>query len=51
VIDASALDLYAARMPQARKVLLDGCGHMSITEQPHNVAVAVEDLVERGVAR
>ena len=46
VIDASALDLYAARMPQARKVLLDGCGHMSITEQPHNVAVAVMELVE-----
>ena len=36
----------AARMPQARKVLLDGCGHMSITEQPHNVANAVEDLIE-----
>ena len=51
VIDASALGLYAARMPQARKVLLDGCGHMSITEQPHNVANAVEDLIERGVAR
>lgn len=51
VIDASALDLYAARMPQARKVLLEGCGHMSITEQPHNVAVAVEALVEQGVGR
>ena len=51
VIDASALDLYAARMPQARKLLLDGCGHMSITEQPHNVAVAVEQLIEQGVAR
>ena len=46
VIDASALGLYAARMPQARKVLLDGCGHMSITEQPHNVANAVEALIE-----
>lgn len=51
VIDASALDLYAARIPQARKVLLDGCGHMSITEQPHNVADAVERLIEQGVAR
>jgi pimeloyl-ACP methyl ester carboxylesterase len=51
VIDASALDLYAARMPQAHKVLLDGCGHMSITEQPHNVAVAVENLIEQGIAR
>ena len=46
VIDASALELYAARIPQGRKVLLDGCGHMSITEQPHNVAVAVVELVE-----
>ena len=51
VIDASALELYAARMPQAGKVLLDGCGHMSITEQPHNVAVAIESLIEHGVAR
>ena len=51
VIDASALDLYAARIPQARKVLLDGCGHMSITEQPHNVASAVENLIEQGVGR
>ena len=46
VIDPSALDLYAARMPQARKLLLDGCGHMSITEQPQNVADAVMELVE-----
>jgi pimeloyl-ACP methyl ester carboxylesterase len=51
VIDASALDLYAARIPQARKVLLDGCGHMSVTEQPHNVADAIENLIEHGVAR
>jgi pimeloyl-ACP methyl ester carboxylesterase len=51
VIDASALELYAARIPQARKVLLDGCGHMSITEQPHNVANAVENLIEQGVSR
>jgi len=51
VIDASALDLYAERMPQARKVLLDGCGHMSITEQPHNVAHAVVNLIEQGAAR
>ncbi len=41
VIDASALDLYAARIPQARKVLLDGCGHMSLMERPHAVAAAV----------
>ena len=41
VIDASALELYAARMPQARKVLLEGCGHMSLMERPHAVADAV----------
>ena len=51
VIDASALDLYAARMPQARKMLLEGCGHMSILEQPQNVAAAVECLIEQGVGR
>jgi pimeloyl-ACP methyl ester carboxylesterase len=51
VIDASALDPYAARIPQARKVRLDGCGHMSITERPQDVALAVEGLIEQGVAR
>lgn len=51
VIDASALDLYAARMPQASKVLLDGCGHMSLMEQPDAVAAAVVALIERGQPR
>lgn len=51
VIDASALELYAARMPQARRVLLDGCGHMSVMEKPDAVAQAVVDLIERGKAR
>lgn len=46
VIDASALDLYAQRIPQARKVLLDGCGHMSLMERPRDVADAVVALVE-----
>ena len=46
VIDASALDLYAARVPRARRVLLEGCGHMSIAERPHEVAAAVVELVE-----
>lgn len=41
VIDASALDLYAARIPQARRVLLDGCGHMSLMERPRAVAQAL----------
>ena len=46
VIDASALDLYAARIPQARKVLLDGCGHMSLMEQPREVADAVAGWID-----
>ena len=46
VIDASALDVYAQRIPQARKVLLDGCGHMSLMERPRQVADAVVALVE-----
>ncbi|QIL19263.1 alpha/beta hydrolase [Thermomonas sp. HDW16] len=45
VIDSSALDLYAQRIPQARKVLLDECGHMSLMERPQQVADAVKDLV------
>ena len=48
VIDASALDLYAQRIPQARKVLLDGCGHMSLMERPRQVADAVVALVQNG---
>lgn len=51
VIDPSALELYAARMPQAAKVLLDGCGHMSLMEQPAAVAEAVVALIERGQPR
>ena len=51
VIDASALDLYAARVPQAQKVLLDDCGHMSIIEKPDSVAAAVVALIERGNPR
>ncbi|WP_287596506.1 alpha/beta hydrolase [Thermomonas sp.] len=46
VIDASALDLYAARIPQARKVLLDGCGHMSLMERPREVADAVVGWID-----
>lgn len=48
VIDASALGLYGARIPQATRVLLDGCGHMSLMEQPESVAGAIEMLIERG---
>jgi pimeloyl-ACP methyl ester carboxylesterase len=48
VIDASALDLYAQRIPHARKVLLDGCGHMSLMERPREVAEAVVQLMQNG---
>ena len=51
VIDASALALYAQRIPQAQRVLLDGCGHMSIMEKPDAVAHAVTGLIERGKKR
>jgi pimeloyl-ACP methyl ester carboxylesterase len=51
VIDPSAMQLFAARMPQATRVLLDDCGHMSLVEQPEAVAAAVISLIERGQAR
>jgi len=51
VIDASAIGLYADKMPQATKVLLDDCGHMCLVEQPTAVAAAVTLLIERGQAR
>lgn len=51
VIDPSALDLYAARMPQASKVLVDDAGHMSLMEQPDAVAAAVIALIEQGRPR
>ena len=51
VIDPSSLELYAEQMPQARKVMLDGCGHMSIVEKPDEVAAAVQALIEHGEAR
>lgn len=46
VIDPSAMGLYAARIPQARQVLLDGCGHMALMERPRAVADAVVDWIE-----
>ncbi|RNF82927.1 alpha/beta fold hydrolase [Montanilutibacter psychrotolerans] len=51
VIDASAMGLYWQRMPQARRVLLEGCGHMSLMERPDAVAGAVQDLIEQGTSR
>lgn len=46
VIDPSAMDLYAARIPHARKLLLPGSGHMTLMEFPDAVAGAVRSLVE-----
>lgn len=47
VIDPSAMTLFAAKMPQAREVLVDDAGHMSLMEQPAAVADAVVQLVDR----
>ena len=47
VIDSSAMGLYAQRIPQARTVLLEGCGHMSLMERPREVADAVVKLIDR----
>ena len=41
VIDPSAMQIYAQRIPQARQVLLRRSGHMTIMEQPDEVAAAV----------
>ena len=51
VIDFSALEIYGERIPQAQRVLLEGCGHMSLMEQPDAVAQAVIMLIERGRGR
>lgn len=48
VIDPSAMTLYAARIPHASQVLLEGCGHMSLMERPGETAEAVAMLIERG---
>ncbi len=48
VIDSSAMALFAAQLPQATQVLLDGCGHMSVVEKPDEVAAAVEYLINKG---
>lgn len=48
VIDPSAMDVFAAAMPQARTLLLPQCGHMTPMECPGEVADAVRSLVEEG---
>ncbi len=46
VIDPSAMAIFAAKMPQAREVLVDDAGHMSLMEQPAAVAQAVVQLID-----
>ncbi len=46
VIDPSALDLYAQRIPQARKRLLPNSGHMTLMEEPGAVADELRALIE-----
>lgn len=46
VIDPSALALYAARIPHARQLLLDGCGHMTPVERAREVAQALVAWIE-----
>jgi pimeloyl-ACP methyl ester carboxylesterase len=46
VIDPSAMAQFAAKMPQARQVMVDNAGHMSLMEQPAAVAAAVVQLIE-----
>ncbi|MGH8033191.1 MAG: alpha/beta fold hydrolase, partial [Luteimonas sp.] len=45
VIDASAMDLFAQRIPQARQLLIDNSGHMTLMERPDLMADAVAELV------
>ena len=46
VIDPSAMAQFAAKMPQARQVLVDDAGHMALMEQPAAVADAVVQLID-----
>ena len=46
VIDPSAMTAYAGHLVQANRVLLYGCGHMSIMERPGESADAIRWLIE-----
>ncbi|NZA27173.1 alpha/beta hydrolase [Luteimonas sp. SJ-92] len=50
VIDPSALEMFGARIPQARRLLLEDSGHMTLMEQPDAVAAAVTALIEEAPA-
>ncbi len=45
IVDPSAVDAWAERMPRARRLLLPGCGHMPMMERPAEVADALEDAL------
>ena len=45
VIDVSAAQLYADVLPDSRTVLLDGCSHMPLMEQPAATAAAIEEFL------
>lgn len=45
VIDASAADVYRAAIPQSQTVLLDGCNHMPMMEQPEATVLALEEFL------
>lgn len=46
VIDASAAAIYAAALRDSRTVLLDGCSHMPLMEQPTDTAAALEEFLQ-----
>ncbi|WP_202845346.1 alpha/beta fold hydrolase [Luteimonas saliphila] len=50
VIDPGAMERYAQRIPHARRHLLTESGHMTLMEQPGEVADAIVSLLEPDVA-
>lgn len=45
VIDVSAADIMAAGLPDARKLVIEGCGHMPLMEAPRRVAAALRAFI------
>jgi len=45
VIDASAAAIWADALPRSRTLLLDGCNHMPMMEQPQATATALLDFL------
>ena len=46
VIDASAATLYAARIPLAHTLLMNGCDHMPMLERPIETANALREFLQ-----